>query len=58
MKRTKICVERPKGQEAKLGNLNGSIMSKSSLLPDIFVILLRKTGDISSLTLVARPLRT
>lgn len=49
MKRTKICAERPKGQEAKLGMLNGSVMPKSSVLPETLVTLLIETGDISNL---------
>lgn len=49
MKRTKVCAERPKGQEAKLRMLNGSIMSKSSVLPEILVMLVTETGDISNL---------
>lgn len=43
MKRTKICAERPKGQEAKLGT------SKSSVLPETLVMLVTETGDISNL---------
>lgn len=49
MKRTKICAERPRGQEAKLGMLNGSVMSKSSVLPETLVTLLTETGGISNL---------
>lgn len=49
MKRTKICAERPKGQEDKLGVLNGSVMSKSSILPKTLVELLTETGGISNL---------
>lgn len=49
MKRTKICAERPKGQEAKLGLLNGSVVSKPSVLSETLVELLTETGGISNL---------
>jgi len=49
VKRTKICAERPKGQEGKLGMLTGSIMSKSSVFPESLIMLLTEARDISNL---------
>lgn len=44
-----MCAERPKGQEAKLGMLNGCLMSKSSVLLEPLRMSLTEIEDICNL---------